>query len=257
MFRSIHAHAVLRSTLIAGLLASAPWGSAYAAEDSPAPEPQAPNAPTTNDASASSTNESPVVPKNNGILLGGGVGVAIPGGGLIEGGAPIGDVATTFPLGSLSAGFRFLDSFFLGTFIEGGTGTVNTTGAFAICDEQGVECKAGVVRVGLEARGYLFSQSRYQPWLGAGFGYEWFTFSGHDSLYDESVSLRARGPEQLRLSGGVNVWLTDMISVNTFGAYSRGRFSSVELAMTGAPTEQLPGAAHHWVSFISTFNATL
>src|SRR5690606_33143766 len=108
MFRSIHAHAVLRSTLIAGLLASAPWGSAYAAEDSPAPEPQAPNAPTTNDASASSTNESPVVPKNNGILLGGGVGVAIPGGGLIEGGAPIGDVATTFPLGSLSAGFRFL-----------------------------------------------------------------------------------------------------------------------------------------------------
>src|SRR5690606_4417815 len=115
MFRSIHAHAVLRSTLIAGLLASAPWGSAYAAEDSPAPEPQAPN--------ASSTNESPVVPKNNGILLGGGVGVAIPGGGLIEGGAPIGDVVTGFPLGSLSAGFRFLDSFFLGTFIEGGMGT--------------------------------------------------------------------------------------------------------------------------------------
>ena len=135
--------------------------------------------------------------KSSGILLGGGLGGAIPGGEVSDG-VHFGDLVSAFTLGRLDAGYRFNEHFLFGAYVEGGTGAINTSDALAICDADGVDCSAGLVRLGVQARAYLSTQSRLQPWGGAGFGYEWFSFSARDEVYDDSVTVLAKGAERLR-----------------------------------------------------------
>lgn len=257
MFDAMSARRALRSACVAGLLANAPWASAHAAGGPPAVDAIATNPPLPDDTKGGDGAPAAFVPKNDGVVLSGGFGAAVPSGGLADGGAPIGEVVDAFAIGRLNAGLRFREAFFVGGYIEGGTADANTDGMFAVCKNEQIECAGGLVRFGLEARAYLLPDLRYQPWVGAGFGYERFSFSANDSLYDQSVVVTAKGTEQLRLSGGLDAWLTDKISMTLFCAYSLAEFSEVELTTSETGTEQLPGAGHHWVTFGTTFNLTL
>jgi len=189
-------------------------------------------------------------------LVGGGLGGAIPGGEVSDG-VHFGDLVSAFMLGRLDAGYRFNEHFLFGAYVEGGTGAINTSDALAICDADGVDCSAGLVRLGLQARAYLSTQSRLQPWGGAGFGYEWFSFSARDAEYDDSVTVLAKGAELLRLTLGLDFWATERNLVSVLVGYALGKYGEVTYTDSVDGSTDLDGRTHHSVTLLATYNFML
>ena len=152
-----------------------------AADATSTPDSATAHAPASTDQGASEG------PKSSGILLGGGLGGAIPGGEVSDG-VRFGDLVSAFMLGRLDAGYRFNEHFLFGAYVEGGTGAINTSDALAICDADGVDCSAGLVRLGVQARAYLSTQSRIQPW-----GEQVSATNGsHSPLGTQSTTIQSR-----------------------------------------------------------------
>jgi len=230
-----------------------------ASDDAWAVEPASPtnaNAPTeTADTPAVVTSGTAADRPTRGILLGGGLGGAVPGGDISEG-LQFGDVVDSFLLGRLDAGYRFNERFLIGAYLEGGSGAINTT-ALEACDDPGVECSAGLFRVGVQARGYLITHSRFQPWGAAGFGYEWFTFNAESEGYDDSVTLQAKGAERLRLTVGVDIWAGRNHFASAQIGYALGKYGEVTYSDSLYGTMDLEGSAHHSVTAAVTYNLML
>lgn len=241
--------------LITCVLGSA--NSTRAAEATPAPDaPSTAGATGTGDAAPSPEKRSGVAPVSQGILLGGGLGGAIPGGDIADGVA-FGDVVDAFMIGRLDAGYRFNDYFLLGLYVEGGTGVINTSDFLRVCDDEGVDCGAGLVRIGVQTRAYFPNLSRFQAWGGAGVGYEWFAFNAKAEEIDESVTLEAKGAERLRLTLGLDIWAkATAVAVLQVG-YTLGKYSKVTYSDSYYGSVSLDGSAHHSVTISAAYNLAL
>ena len=229
--------------LIACSLSAA--NSAWAAPTDATPRPAAPAEKPRTEADR----------RMRGFLLGGGIGGAVPGGDISEG-LQFGEVVDSFVLGRLDAGYRFNERWLLGAYFEGGSGSINTS-SLAACDDPTVECSAGLVRIGVQARGYLLTESRFQPWGGAGFGYEWFAFNAEDEGYDDSVTISAKGAEHLRLTLGLDIWAGHNHFASAQIGYTLGKYGEATYSDSLYGTTDLEGSAHHSVTFAVTYNLML
>jgi len=209
-----------------------------------------PDAPVT--AAAPGTAENRLT---RGMLLGGGIGAAVPGGDISEG-LPFDDVVDSFTLGHLDVGYRFNERFLLGAYLEGGNGSINTS-VLEACDDPTIDCSASLVRVGLQARAYLLTQSRFQPWGGVGFGYEWFVFSAESEGYDDSFTLRAEGAERLRLTLGLDIWAGHNHFASVQIGYSLGKYGEATYSDSLYETTNLDSSEHHSVTAAVTYNLML
>jgi hypothetical protein len=92
------------------------------------------------------------------------------------------------------------------------------------------------------------------PWLGLGVGYEWGTFSLHQSLLGETDTDSTRaGFEFANLQAGADYHVAPRIALAPFFSFSIGQYQSVSTTTTNGmttttTTEDLAKTAlHHWI----------
>lgn len=99
------------------------------------------------------------------------------------------------------------------------------------CDAAGIDCGAHNVRLGLQAQYHLSPEGQVDPWLGAGIGYEWLTYTASGGGVD--VSSTGHGFEFLMLQGGADFPVGDGYGIGPFMSFSLGQYASYSTSCDG------------------------
>jgi hypothetical protein len=115
----------------------------------------------------------------------------------------------------------------------------------AICDQSGVTCSLGVLRLGVQGV-YEFTPGSVAPWIGAGIGWEWNSLHAKDS--SGSVGITYGGFEALNLQGGFDWKLSPSFSLGPFLMVSVGWYERVNLTNGGFGVSSTVGdnSFHGW-----------
>jgi hypothetical protein len=148
----------------------------------------------------------------------------------------------------IDAGYRFNPSIYVGAYGMYGFGLVNKTDTNHCGDD--VSCSAYDIRVGVDAQYHVLPKGSVDPWVGLGFGYEWFRYKASGRGVDFSQLLR--GFDLLDLQIGADFELDQSVKLGPFIGYSIGQFGNGKKTRTGTPT-QSGGinnmALHEWLTF--------
>jgi opacity protein-like surface antigen len=196
-------------------------------------------------------------PTRSGIEIGARTGYAFSAGNL---GAPpngtdnsVGDyVAGQWPLW-LDAGYRFDPNLYLGGFFQYGFGVVNDDRQ-NVCRGANVNCSASDVRLGVMGRYHFTPPWPVSPWLGLGVGYEWGTFSLHQSVLGSSNTDSSwSGFEFANLQAGADYRVSPLFAVAPFVSVSIGQFRGISTKtatgmMTTTTDQDLAKTSlHEWI----------
>ena len=154
-------------------------------------------------------------------------------------------------------GYRFTPALYAGAFFQYGFAFVNDQ-RNAEC-KQGVSCSAHDIAFGANLHYHALPQGIFDPWLGAGFGYEVLTVneSGTSTSLGTSLpverSWKAKGFQFLILEAGGDFKATPDLAVGPFVNFALGQYSgwSNHQTIDGMPEDQsgdLPGATHEWLT---------
>ena len=166
---------------------------------------------------------------------------------------PVGDyVAGQIPLW-LDVGYRLDDAFYVGGFFQYGFGIVNDDRRDT-CRLDNVDCSASDMRLGLMGRYHLPVGSPLSPWLGFGVGYEWGTFSLHQSVIGSSNTDQTwSGFEFANLQVGADYHVAPKVALAPFVSVSFGQFRGISTktttGMTTTTTEEdvAETSVHEWI----------
>jgi hypothetical protein len=152
-------------------------------------------------------------------------------------GLPVGDVDTRAagavrdPLGQtiegmvpiwIDGGYRFSPQWFAGLYLMYAPGFLG--GALQRQCENGRSCSVFDVRAGAELQYHLAPQGPWDPWLGAGLGYEWLRV-GASATGVSSTEQWASGFELANLQAGLDVPVGARVSVGPFAALTTAVYS--------------------------------
>jgi hypothetical protein len=166
---------------------------------------------------------------------------------------PLGDyVGGQVPLW-LDAGYRFNHLLYLGATFSYGFGVVNDDRQ-DLCRNANVDCSASDLRIGLMGMFHLPMLAQLSPWFGLGVGYEWGTFSLHQSAIGSSnTDFGWAGFEFANLQTGADYKVAQKISIGPFLSVSIGQFrnTSTTTTTTNNKTEMDQDLAktslHEWI----------
>ena len=125
----------------------------------------------------------------------------------------------------------------------------------------GLSCSDHDIIVGLRAQYHISPGQGVDPWVGVGFGYDWERYSGSGSIPDPnnpgmtiklSYSGGFKGPEYLRLQGGVDFLAAPTFTLGPFCSLSVVQYSSSSSDVgtfgdtpTPASSQDIPFTALH------------
>jgi hypothetical protein len=144
----------------------------------------------------------------------------------------------------LDVGYRLTSKIYLGSFLQYAVGTVNEAQEFCrLVSGLGepvnlVHCSARDIRLGIMGR-YHFNLRRFSPWLGYGFGYEWWSFKvdynfgglGTNPDFQDSWS----GFEFANFQVGADVHVLRHLILAPFISFSLDQFRSFTRSMNSPP----------------------
>jgi hypothetical protein len=107
------------------------------------------------------------------------------------------------------------------------------------CNQAGQSCSAGDIRTGLQAQFSFNPGGSVDPWLGAGFGYEWLR------LKSNAVTT-LRGWEIPMLEGGLD-FPAGTSYVGPFVAFSMCTYSKADSSASGSTVDLPNTASHQWL----------
>jgi hypothetical protein len=153
----------------------------------------------------------------------------------------------------IDAGYRLDHSLYLGAFFQYGVGFVNDDRQ-DYCRNANVDCSASDVRFGVMGR-YHFSPVRQaSPWLGYGLGWEWGSFSSHQSLIGSTnTEYTWSGWEYANLQVGVDFQLPHRAVIAPFISFSLGEFNNLTTTVKGGSTTTTTNqdlaktSLHEWI----------
>jgi outer membrane protein W len=175
------------------------------------------------------------------LQLGVRVGGAFPA-GEIQDGYPLGNLVDRTLAVGLEVGWRFWNHLTVGVHGEYGFGTLDAA-VERDCDFFGATCSASTIRAGIQALYTLWPDSRIDPWVGLGFGYEWVRYTQENVAV--SATLGYRGFEWVRVQAGVD-FRFGRFAVGPYASYGVGVFSERSLDMTDSSTsEPVENEAEH------------
>jgi hypothetical protein len=182
-------------------------------------------------------------------------------------GLPLGDVDTRQalkgtvgdPLGEtirnmvpiwIDAGYRLAPRWFAGLFFAYAPGAIggalyNACGpAMAKTGAQNVDCSVFDVRAGAEVHYHVAPGKLWDPWLGAGLGYEWLHL-GFSTGFAPSTETWASGFELIDLQAGLDVAVGTRVHLGPFAALTTAVYSWND-TLPSSSTFSSP-ALHEWV----------
>jgi hypothetical protein len=184
-------------------------------------------------------------PAESGFSFGARLGFALPAGSFYGGTDT--SVSTTVsamvPIW-LDAGYLINPHFYVGAYFQYGIIIPNDCAT-------GASCSGSDVRIGLEAQYRILPEATIDPWIGAGFGYEFasgsasgFTTAGVPATEGESLG----GFEIVHVEAGADYKVLPNLNIGPVVAFSLGEYGSITGNLNGA-SESLsePGALHMWI----------
>jgi hypothetical protein len=175
----------------------------------------------------------------------------------------------------LDAGARIADHYFVGMYFDYGFG-VSSSETKAACklDQaavagQGVDvsCSSHDARVGVEFLYHLLPTQRFDPWLGVGFGYEWFGLSETASVGTSSatVTFGTHGFELVNLQLGLDISISESVVVGPFMAFTLAQYRKSTLGCSGDCSGAIVDSSadinnktvHEWLLFGARFTYQL
>jgi hypothetical protein len=122
----------------------------------------------------------------------------------------------------------------------------------AVCPA-GVDCSVHNMRLGAQVHYHFMPWQSADPWLGAGFGYEWLSMSSSAGNLEASLGLR--GFELVNLQGGVDFMPSDdaNFGLGPFIAFSVAQITAQSCDLpVGADTfscdGDVPTSTHEWLT---------
>jgi hypothetical protein len=149
-------------------------------------------------------------------------------------------VSGTIPIW-LDLGYRITPNVMVGLYGSYGFGFV---GSNAIgCDQSGVDCNVHNIRFGGQVHYHFTPDRSTDPWIGAGFGYEWLSQSVSASVLGNSFDLSGtvHGFEFINLQGGLDFKPSDSsnFGIGPFIAFSLAEYASGSASCSGSVCGQL------------------
>jgi opacity protein-like surface antigen len=153
----------------------------------------------------------------------------------------------------LDAGYRFTGDLYLGAFLQYGFGVVNDDQQ-NYCRNANVSCSASDLRLGVMGRYHLPALGPAAPWLGLGVGYEWGTFTLHQSvLGTTNTDASWSGFEFANLQAGADFRVSPRLALAPFVSLSLGEYRTTSTTnttgMTSTTTDQdlAKTSLHEWI----------
>lgn len=161
---------------------------------------------------------------------------------------PISDASAGAVTGLLGFGYRFNHHLYLGLYVEGGVGPVNTSKLFSMCESDELSCSSGLVRYGLEGRYTFNPASQLAWWAGLGIGADKFSVAAKNKESGSTqASILAEGTE-VSLKGGVNFPVAKGSTADVFIGYARGSLSKVSVDLGSSTGEVADPGSNGWLS---------
>ena len=165
----------------------------------------------------------------------------------------VGDfVGGQFPIW-LDAGYRFNRAFYLGGYFQYGFGVVNDDRQDG-CRNANVDCSASDLRLGVMGRYHLPVSWAASPWVGFGVGYEWGSFSFHQSvLGNTNTDVSWSGFEFANFQAGADFAIAHRIVLAPFASVSIGQFRDTSTTTTTGNNsatmspEIVKTSLHEWI----------
>jgi hypothetical protein len=190
----------------------------------------------------------------SGIELGLRLGYSVPFGTVANGGP---NLNTPLALGDtfsgrvpfwLDAGYRIEPHLYVGLFLQL---AIMTTADNSItgCGQGGITCSGHDLQYGVDVHVHILPERRFDPWVGAGFGYESATLSLADAL-GTSGDLGFTGWQYVNFQLGGDYKPKPNVGLGPFVTFSLGQYSRVSVR-TGSSTqsEDLPSQTlHEWLT---------
>jgi len=161
-------------------------------------------------------------------------------------------VSGQFPLW-LDAGYRFNHQFYAGAYFQYGFGVVNDDRQ-DVCRNVNFDCSASDVRLGIMGRYHLPPFSQLSPWVGLGIGYEWGTFSIHQTLAGSTnTDSTWSGFEFANIQLGADYQIAQRIALAPFFSVSIGQYGHRTDTTTGNNTtltmddDLVRTSTHEWI----------
>lgn len=156
----------------------------------------------------------------------------------------------------VDVGYRLDPALYLGAFFQYGFGFIDKK---SICLD-GFDCSASDVAFGANVHYHLSPAATFDPWIGAGLGYEFlnFNFKGQIPPSGATIdgSLTLRGPF-FSLQAGGDLKATPDFAIGPFLSFSVGRYSrySADVVSTavgqGSTTDEsgdVENSTHEWLT---------
>jgi hypothetical protein len=160
-------------------------------------------------------------------------------------GAPLNQVAVGMGMVGVDIGWNFTPHFYLGGYFLYGFGLgadLQNSG----CNDTDISCSAAMIRVGMNVRYHFAPAKAWDPWVGAGLGYELINASETDATDGSSNLSSALQAFDATLEGGIDF---KPIHYMGFGPY-------VEIA-TGPYVFDTGLQMHGWATFGARFRTNL
>jgi len=138
----------------------------------------------------------------------------------------------------LDAGYRFNPALYLGAFFQYGFGFVNTDKA-TLCKQDGISCSVHDLAFGANLHYHILPDAEFDPWIGAGFGYEFLTanVSGSTTILGQTItadgSTTIKGFQFLVLEAGGDFKATPAFAVGPFVNFALGKYTSYSSTANG------------------------
>jgi hypothetical protein len=173
-------------------------------------------------------------------------GFGVPRGDIARSGPPVREVMEhKVPLG-IDLGYRFNRWVWGELFFDLGPGSA----ASALCARD-TSCSASDFRLGVAVLFRLAPRALLDPWLGVGIGIEVLNAKGFDATTGARLEWSWFGYELPFVEAGVDVAVSDRISVGPWGSLTLARFTKESIKPSGGTT--VSGsiddrATHRWLS---------
>jgi len=142
----------------------------------------------------------------------------------------------------LDVGYRVNPAVYVGAFFQYGFGIVNKDNASA-CN-QGLSCSAHDIAFGANVHYHILPDAQFDPWVGAGLGYEILSASESGNLafgglsFSVDGSASYKGFQFLILEAGGDFKATPALAVGPFVNFALGKYTSWSSSVTSAGQTQ-------------------